>query len=212
MSDDDRRVSGAVFSYLTPGLIRGFAPRPADDLFSLGAVTFEMLTGDRLFDGSTDFDVLESIRLWDPECLEPHRFQLGPLFPVVRLLLNVKVSDRPPDAMILRAGLRTVAVSSDFGNEARALADLFDEVVPTAKTATLERLLRRTGPFAHVETSAVLAGVCNALSSLHRDNKAFSTTLSRSVTKQFPICPRAVVVRRTNDNSLCRVGLRRSEG
>ena len=66
MSDDDRRVSGAVFSYLTPGLIRGFAPRPADDLFSLGAVTFEMLTGDRLFDGSTDFDVLESIRLWDP--------------------------------------------------------------------------------------------------------------------------------------------------
>ena len=212
MSDDERRVSGAVFNYLTPGLIRGFAPRPADDLFSLGAVTFEILTGERLFDGATDFDILESIRLWEPERLDEHRFQLGPLFAAVRLMLNVKVSNRPSNAMVLRDGLRTIAVSSGFGNEARALADLFDEVVPNGPTVSLERLLVRAAPLDYIEASALLAGVCNALSSLHRDNDAFSTTLSRSVTKHFPVCPRAIVVRRTKDKSLCRVGLRRTSG
>ncbi|HEX2874006.1 MAG TPA: serine/threonine-protein kinase [Polyangiaceae bacterium] len=49
-------------SYLAPELIMGDAPSPASDLFSVGIVLWEALTGERLFNAGTDVDVVAQIR------------------------------------------------------------------------------------------------------------------------------------------------------
>lgn len=49
-------------SYLAPELLLGQAPTVKCDLFSLGVVMWEALSGDRLFDAATDAEVVASIR------------------------------------------------------------------------------------------------------------------------------------------------------
>jgi serine/threonine protein kinase len=49
-------------SYLAPELIAGEAPSPASDLFSVGIVLWEALTGERLFNADSDVDVVTQIR------------------------------------------------------------------------------------------------------------------------------------------------------
>lgn len=49
-------------SYLAPELLLGQAPTVKCDLFSLGVVMWEALSGERLFDAATDADVVANIR------------------------------------------------------------------------------------------------------------------------------------------------------
>jgi eukaryotic-like serine/threonine-protein kinase len=49
-------------SYLSPELIAGDPPSPATDLFSVGIVLWEALTGERLFNAGSDVDVVAQIR------------------------------------------------------------------------------------------------------------------------------------------------------
>jgi serine/threonine-protein kinase len=49
-------------SYVSPELIAGDAPSPATDLFSVGIVLWEALTGERLFNAGSDVDVVAQIR------------------------------------------------------------------------------------------------------------------------------------------------------
>ncbi|HEY2409234.1 MAG TPA: serine/threonine-protein kinase [Polyangiaceae bacterium] len=49
-------------SYLAPELLGGHAPTMKTDLFSLGIVLWEALSGERLFDSASDADVVLSIR------------------------------------------------------------------------------------------------------------------------------------------------------
>ncbi|MEP7050061.1 MAG: serine/threonine-protein kinase [Pseudomonadota bacterium] len=49
-------------SYLAPELLLGQAPTVKCDLFSLGVVMWEALSGDRLFDAATDAEVVANIR------------------------------------------------------------------------------------------------------------------------------------------------------
>ena len=65
----DRMVSltapGTVkgkLSYLSPEVAMGGQATPASDLFAMGAVMWESLTGERLFDGRSDLDVFKLIR------------------------------------------------------------------------------------------------------------------------------------------------------
>lgn len=48
-------------SYLSPELLAGEAPSPATDLFSVGIVLWEALSGERLFNAATDVDVVAQI-------------------------------------------------------------------------------------------------------------------------------------------------------
>jgi serine/threonine protein kinase len=49
-------------SYLAPELIMGEAPSPATDMFSVGIVLWEALTGERLFNSGSDVEVVAQIR------------------------------------------------------------------------------------------------------------------------------------------------------
>ena len=48
-------------SYLSPEQVRNQSPDPRSDVFALGVVLWEMLTGERLFAGQTDKDILIAI-------------------------------------------------------------------------------------------------------------------------------------------------------
>jgi serine/threonine-protein kinase len=54
-------VKGKV-PYLSPEIVRRQNPGPSSDLFSMGAVLWEMLVGDRLFQGSDQREQLRKIR------------------------------------------------------------------------------------------------------------------------------------------------------
>ncbi len=49
-------------AYLAPELLAGRPPSEASDLFSLGVVLWEALTGKRLFDAETDLDVVRKVQ------------------------------------------------------------------------------------------------------------------------------------------------------
>ena len=50
------------FSYLTPEVARGGQASISSDLFSLGLIFYEMISGEKYTDGETDFEILENAR------------------------------------------------------------------------------------------------------------------------------------------------------
>ncbi len=50
------------FAYMSPEQVRGQTIDHRSDLFALGVIFFEMLTGERLFLGESDFSTLEAVR------------------------------------------------------------------------------------------------------------------------------------------------------
>ena len=50
------------FAYMSPEQVRGQSIDHRSDLFALGVIFFEMLTGERLFLGESDFSTLEAVR------------------------------------------------------------------------------------------------------------------------------------------------------
>jgi len=72
-------------SYVAPELVDGRDPSPASDLFSVGVVLWETLTGEKLFTGDSPVDVLRAVRAADIPPLDARRNDLPVDLPQVVL-------------------------------------------------------------------------------------------------------------------------------
>lgn len=87
------------FAYMSPEQTQALAVDARSDLFSLGILAWEMLTGVPLFDGPTDVDVAQAVRSYVP----PEAGQINPLVPAklsewIAALLSKDVEQRPANA------------------------------------------------------------------------------------------------------------------
>ncbi len=50
------------FAYMAPEQVGGHSPGPQSDIFAIGVVLHEMLTGRRLFKGASDYETLQKVQ------------------------------------------------------------------------------------------------------------------------------------------------------
>lgn len=79
-------------SYLAPELLQGGPASVASDLFGLGVVLWEALTGKRLFQGETDIDVVRRVK----ECRVPLLSRERPSLPVGLCTVVHRALERDP--------------------------------------------------------------------------------------------------------------------
>lgn len=124
-------------SYMSPEQIREATVGPQSDLYSLGLVLHEMLTGRRVFDGETEFRILER------QVNEPPPPIDGELGPLIAKLLEKKAEDRPARAEdVYRALLPFTrplgplpGVVTDEPSALRMYAGVVGNVAPTGTSA-----------------------------------------------------------------------------
>ncbi len=87
-------VLGTV-GYMSPEQVRGLPADPRSDIFSLGAVLYEMLSGQRAFRGATTADTMMAILKEDPPELSSARPELPPAVDrIVRRCLEKSAAER----------------------------------------------------------------------------------------------------------------------
>ena len=92
-----------TLQYMSPEQVEGKETDARSDIFSFGAVLYEMLTGKKAFDGASPASVLAAVMKDEPKA-PPELF--GPLEPVLRRCLAKDPDDRWQSAADLRWALR----------------------------------------------------------------------------------------------------------
>lgn len=101
--------------YMAPEQWTDDEPGPACDLFAAGAILFEMLTGQKAFDGSTVLDIQRSIVHGQPPALAGGH-EVMALDRVVQRALAKRAEDRPPSAAAMAADLGALGSLSGAGS------------------------------------------------------------------------------------------------
>jgi serine/threonine protein kinase len=100
--DATRTTDGAVMgtpAYMSPEQARGKPVDARSDIFSFGAVLYEMVSGQRAFGGASFLETLHAVVEANPAALD------SPLFSVIKRCLAKDPSQRFPSAGELRAAL-----------------------------------------------------------------------------------------------------------
>jgi serine/threonine protein kinase len=107
--------SGAVVgtvAYMSPEQLRGKTVDHRSDIFSVGAILYEMLTGRRAFHGETEVDTITAVLREDPPEIELEKANIPVLFEqIVRHCLEKDPQNRFQSARDLAFALDTVSNS-----------------------------------------------------------------------------------------------------
>lgn len=113
-------------AYMSPEQVHGAAADARSDLFSLGVVLYEALTGQKPFPGEDVAQVLDEVLHLDPIPARERNFAVSPaLDAVVRRVMSKEPQDRYPDAA--------------------AFADALTQALPPAASSAPVALVRRYG-------------------------------------------------------------------
>ena len=123
--------------YMSPEQVRGLPADSRSDLFSLGAVLYEMLTGERAFRGGSAIETMNAILKEEPPGLP--RIAAAPLQGIVRHCLEKNPEERFQSARDLAFDLEALAQLSSGGAAALPLpeAPAGSRIWPAAAAALL---------------------------------------------------------------------------
>ncbi|MBN2801466.1 MAG: protein kinase [Deltaproteobacteria bacterium] len=96
------------FGYMSPEQVRGMPLDRRSDIFAVGIVLWELLTGERLFIGESDFSTLEKVR--NVDIVPPSTFNKripADLEKIILKTLSKEVADRYQSAMDLHDDLQS---------------------------------------------------------------------------------------------------------
>ncbi|MGA8152935.1 MAG: protein kinase [Terriglobales bacterium] len=117
------QVLGTV-GYMSPEQVRGQATDHRTDIFALGAILYEMLTGKRAFKRDSSVETLNAILKEEPEELQEIAPNLAPgLDRVVRHCLEKNPAQRFQSASDIAFDLETISSQSGTGSRLRAVTD-----------------------------------------------------------------------------------------
>ena len=133
----DPGVVKGKMSYLSPEAARGEEVDSRADIFAVGILLYEMLTGKRLFYGETDYQTVELVRNAKIPPLRPQNPQVEPeLEDVVRKALARRAEDRYVSTTDLQDALAHYSYSRGLKVISRDIAELvrqcLDENRPVA--------------------------------------------------------------------------------
>ncbi|MFZ5471140.1 MAG: protein kinase domain-containing protein [Myxococcota bacterium] len=153
------------FGYMSPEQVRGLPIDRRSDVFAVGVILYEMLTGEKLFVGESDFSTLEKVR--NAEVPQMRQFNPGippELEKVVLKALAREQEDRYQWASDLQEDLMRFLLAGDAIYSAKQLAsfmreafaeDLLREAEKMERFASIERpdQIEPTGVTAAVDRS-----------------------------------------------------------
>ncbi|MBI5549413.1 MAG: protein kinase, partial [Deltaproteobacteria bacterium] len=148
------------FGYMSPEQVRGLPVDHRSDVFAVGVILYEMLTGERLFVGESDFSTLEKVR--NADVLPPRQFnsEIPPgLEKVVLKALARDVEDRYQWCSDIQEDLMRYLLSGDTIYSPKHLAAFMREAFGddlSREQARLEHYASVARP-AVVEVSGITA-------------------------------------------------------
>jgi serine/threonine-protein kinase len=121
----DPGVVKGKMSYLSPEAARGEEVDAAADIFAVGILLYEMLTGKRLFYGETDYQTVELVRNAKIPPIKPQNPQVEPeLEDIVRKALAKRKEDRFQSATDMQDALAQYSYSRGLKVISRDIAEL----------------------------------------------------------------------------------------
>jgi hypothetical protein len=165
-SRNSRTMAGVLkgkFGYMSPEQVRGLPLDRRSDIFAIGTMLYECLTGERLFQGETDFSTLEKVRNVDiaaPRTVNPQIPEA--IEKIILKALAKDVEDRYQWCSEMLADLQAYLMSQDVVFTAKSLSSWLKEVF----AQEIERERQLLEQYKRVGRDGLIAGVPSAQAKL----------------------------------------------